>query len=410
MGAGPDNMKIVIAPDKFKDSIPAIEAARAMSQGVRGAIPDAEIDECPMADGGEGTVTAMVTATRGRIEIRRVTGPLPGMHVEAPIGLLGDGTTAVIEMASASGLHLLKPEQRNPMRTTTFGTGELLRAAVELGATRIILGIGGSATLDGGVGMAQAWGAQITLANGTVYDRTSRKLVGSDMSRVLDIARAGAGTSLSRRRVATQDRKALTSGGGGMLDTENVEFIVACDVGNPLYGRDGAAAIFGPQKGATPAQVEQLDQALRQLATRCGAVHLADTPGAGAAGGLGFGMRAFFGATLRSGVDIVLDATRLRDRLRGADLCLTGEGRLDAQSVFGKTPIGVSRLCKELNIPCIAIVGTIGHGAEACLSEGLTAYFSICNQPMALADAMRDASPLLTSAAANLARIFQMKS
>jgi glycerate kinase len=307
-----------------------------MAAGARGVDSSIIIDECPMADGGEGTVDALVRATGGKFVTRRVTGPLPEMKVDATFGILGDGESAVIEMAAASGLHLLRPELYDPMRATTRGTGELLLAAAELGVKRIILGIGGSATVDGGVGCAEA---------------------------------------------AT----ALRSG--------HVEMIVACDVTNPLYGIDGAARVFGPQKGATPAQVEQLDARLRALADELGAHDLANRPGARAAGGLGFGMMAFVNATLRPGVEIVIEATRLRDRLLGADLCLTGEGRFDKQSLAGKTPVGVARLCKQMGVPCIVIAGAVDSTNlrdEERTRAGVTAAVSLCTAGMTPHEAMQN--------------------
>jgi glycerate kinase len=376
-------MRIVIAPDKFKGCLTADEVARCIAAGVRNVDDAIEVDVCPMADGGEGTVAALVAATRGKLVKRQVSGPLPRMKVDAPIGILGDGFTAVIEMSSASGLYLLKPEQRDPTRTTTYGTGELLREAQRLGAKKIILGIGGSATVDGGVGCAQAWGATFTLNSGTAYREDSRRLSGGDLLRLRSV----------ESRLP--------------LETHGIEFIVACDVGNPLLGPDGAAAIFGPQKGAKPEQVEQLEAGLARLVEKTGREDLVHAPGAGAAGGLGFGMLAFFGATLRPGIDIVIDAVQLRRRLEGADLCITGEGQLDESSLAGKTSIGVARLCKELRIPCIALAGAVAPGAGKTRDEGVTAYFSILRGPGTLAHAVKHAPGLLTSMAGNVLRVFK---
>jgi len=379
-------LRIVIAPDKFKGCLSAPQVCRAIAAGVHRVDPAIEIDECPVADGGEGTVAALVAATGGKIIHRIVTGPLPEMKVNAAFGVLGgntnDGTTAIIEMASASGLALLAPQDRNPLNTTTFGTGELLNAAVELGATHIILGIGGSATVDGGIGCAQACGHTVVLEDGEPVSMTE-PLVGADVERVVMV---------KRHRGEKTDRVKIT---------------VASDVTNPLFGVNGAAPVFGPQKGATPAIVQQLDAALRQLATRNNKLDLADKPGAGAAGGLGFGMLAFFGAELRSGIDIVLEATHLAERLKNADLCLTGEGRLDSQSLAGKTAIGVARLCKAAGVPCIALGGSIDPDMEAALTEGLTAWFSICDGPMSLEQAMGEAQGLLARSAANVFRLWR---
>jgi glycerate kinase len=406
-------MRIVIAPDKFKGCLAAAEVADAIAQGVRRARPDAQVITCPMADGGEGTVDALVAATGGRHEVRTVTGPLPSMRVAARLGVVGDGRTAVVEMAAASGLALLRPEQRDPMRTTTYGTGELLLAAAELGARRIIVGIGGSATVDGGIGCAQAWGARFTLNNGVTYGPADRKLTGGDLSAIHSVhtsrsmARIGAAPPGVPQIVHDDAPAACCGPGRALLDTRGIEFIVACDVGNPLFGPDGAAPVFGPQKGATPQQVEELDAALKRLAELIGAMDLAHAPGAGAAGGLGFGLFAFFGATVRSGIDIVIETTQLRQKLAGADLCITGEGQFDAQSLSGKTPIGVARLCRDLNVPCIVLAGsTDGSAATAAVAEGVTAVFSIAQGPAELEDLMRDAPRLLSDAAAGVMGVF----
>ena len=370
-------MRIVVTPDKFKGSLPAPEVARAIAIGLRRADPSIIVDECPLADGGEGTVGALVAATGGRLQTRRVTGPLPDMQVDATFGLLGDGKTAVVEMSAASGLALLKEEDRNPLNTTTFGTGQLLLAAAELGARHIILGIGGSATTDAGIGCAQACGLPIILEDGQV-DSPTEPLCGRDLNSVV-LVKHGRGSPVERVRIT-----------------------VACDVENPLFGPNGAAVIFGPQKGATPRQVGWLDEALRRLAERTGKVAEAVTPGAGAAGGLGFGMLAFFGATLRSGAQIVIEAVKLRDRLNGADLCITGEGRLDAQSLSGKTPIAVARLCQELSVPCIALVGSVGEGAEHASAHGLRACFAIHDGSVPLEETFRRTPELLTNLAADV--------
>jgi glycerate 2-kinase len=340
-------MRVVVAPDKFKGCLSAAEVAGAMEVGLRRARGDVEVDRCPMADGGEGTVEALVMATGGRFVFRRVTGPIPDMKVEARFGVLGDGQTAVIEMAAASGLALLGPEERDPMRTTTFGTGELMMAAVELGMSRIILGIGGSATIDGGIGCAQACGLPVILEGGEPIS-SGEPLVGADVERVV-LIKHGRGSRIEKMRIE-----------------------VACDVANPLCGKDGAAAVYGPQKGATPQQIHDLDAALRSLARRNGKVAEADSPGAGAAGGLGFAMAAFFGAKLVRGVEIVMDAVGFRGRLAGADLCLTGEGRLDRSSLSGKVVCGVARACRDAGIPCIALAGSIEPGVDFG-GEGITA-------------------------------------
>lgn len=326
-------MRIVVAPDKFKSCLTAPAVAEAMARGARAACPGADVDLCPLADGGEGTVASLVAATGGRFLTRRVTGPLPEMKVDATFGMLGDGVTAVIEMAAASGLHLLKPQDRDPMSTTTFGAGELLLAAVEAGARKIILGIGGSATVDAGIGCAQACGLPVILRDGEPLSPTE-PLCGRDLPSVV-LIKHGRGSPIER-----------------------VPIVVACDVINPLFGPTGAAPVYAPQKGATAAQVRELDAELAALAHRTGKLAEAGTPGAGAAGGLGFAMIAFFGASLRPGAEIVMGAAGLEARLRGAVLCLTGEGRLDATSFDGKLPVAVARLCQKEGVPCVAIVGS----------------------------------------------------
>jgi glycerate kinase len=363
-------MKVVIAPDKFKGSLDAQGVAQAMARGVHAARPEARVDLAPMADGGEGTVAALVAATGGRLERRKVTGPLPGMEVEAAFGVLGDGKTAVVEMAAASGMALLQPQQRNPMQTTTYGTGQLLLEAAKLGVGRIVLGIGGSATTDGGLGAAQACG--IVAADGV--------LCGKDL--------AGPWTL------------------SGSTPLAGIEIEVACDVTNPLFGPKGAAPVFAPQKGATPPQVRELDENLRGLAQRLERMEQANIPGAGAAGGLGFGMMAFFAAKLRPGIEIVMRAAGLRQRLMGADLCLTGEGRLDDSSLGGKTAVGVGRLCNELGVPCVVLAGSVGDGAAGAYNEGITAWFSICDGPLTLEEAMRETPRLVESAARNVVRLW----
>ena len=373
-------MRIVIAPDKFKGCLDAPGVADAIAAGISHFDPTIEVHRCPVADGGEGTVAALVEATGGRFIRSTVTGPLPEMKVDAEFGLLGDGHTAVIEMAAASGLALLAEVDRDPMATTTFGTGELIRAAVDMGVRHIIVGLGGSATVDGGIGCAQACGHTIILQDGEAVSM-SEPLTGADIGRVVLI---------KRHRGEATDRVKIT---------------IASDVNNVLCGPLGAARIFGPQKGATPRQVEILDAALQQLAARCDAQSIADTPGAGAAGGLGFGLMAFFGAALRPGFSLIADTINLADQLRGADLCFTGEGRMDGQTAHGKTVAGVAAMCKQLKIPCVALVGSIGEGAESCLEQGITSYFSICSRPMTLNEAVSDVTALLADTATRVLRL-----
>ena len=374
-------MKVVVAPDKFKGSLTAPEAAEALTRGVLRAHPDAHIDPAPMADGGEGTVEALVAATGGRFLDHSVAGPV-GTPVRARFGLLGTGTAAVIEMATASGLLLVPPALRDPTRATTQGTGQLLLAAIEAGARRLVVGIGGSATNDGGAGLAQALGYRLLDAQGQELP-------------------PGGGALERLDRIDPRGRDPR-------LDA--VEIAVACDVDNPLCGPRGASAVFGPQKGATPEQVTQLDRGLARLARvieRDLGMAVADLPGAGAAGGLGAGLVAFAGGTLTRGVETVIAAVGLADRLRGADLCLVAEGMIDGSSAGGKTAVGVARLARSLGCPVLALAGAIGPGAEAVLAEGIDAYFAIPPGPISGDDSMARAAAYLEQAAEQAVRAFQ---
>jgi glycerate kinase len=376
-------MKIVIAPDSFKECLAADDVAQAMARGVRAAAAEAEIVCVPMADGGEGTVRALVAATKGALHQATVTGPL-GEPVAAEFGLLGDGESAAIEMAAASGLPLVPPNRRDPTKATTFGTGELVRAALDLGADRLILGIGGSATVDGGAGMAQALGARLLDEAGEAIGRGG-----------------GALARLTRIDLASMDSR-----------LEGVRCEVACDVDNPLVGPRGAARVYGPQKGATPAMVAQLEAHLAHLADlieRDLGLDVRRAAGAGAAGGLGAGLVAFLGATLRPGVELVIDAVGLEEKLAGADLVLVGEGQMDQQSAYGKVPVGVARLASRLGVPAVAIVGGLGEGFRAVHDEGITACFSIPDRPMTLADSLDRAPCLLAQTAEQVVRFFMRR-
>lgn len=368
-------MRIIVAPDSFKGSCDAGEVAAAIARGVKRALPAAEVLELPVADGGEGTVAAMVRATGGRLERRSVTGPL-GDPVEASFGLFGDA--AVIEMAAASGLPLVPEHRRDPRITTTYGTGELIRAALDLGVKRIILGLGGSATNDGGAGMAQALGARLLDAQGQ------------------NLPHGGA----ALRRL---DRLDLS----GFADLSGVRITVACDVDNPLVGPRGASAVFGPQKGATPAMVSELDDALAHWAAKL-PKPVADLPGAGAAGGLAAGLVSLCGAELHRGIDLVLEAVGFEERARGADLVITGEGRIDGQTLSGKVPYGVAKAAARVRAPTIALCGSIGPGAEALHDHGLHAVFSLVPGPMALEEAMARAPELLERAAEEIVRLWAL--
>lgn len=373
-------MKIVIAPDSFKGSLTARQAADAIERGVRRATPDADIISIPMADGGEGTVRALVDATGGRLISVRVTGPL-GEPVAATYGILGDGTTAVIEMAEAAGLHLVGTTP-DPLHATTRGVGELILDALGHGAERIIVGLGGSATNDGGAGMAQALGVRLLDADG-------RNLPGGGAA-LADLDRIDC-TGLDPRVTRTP-------------------IILASDVTNPLTGPDGASAVFGPQKGATPAMVEQLDQALSHYA----AVIHRDTgrsvgiiPGAGAAGGLGAGFLAFTDTTMRSGIDLVIEIVGLKERAVCADYCFTGEGRIDGQTQYGKTPMGVARAVREVAPSCrvIALAGSVGEDVEQLNALGFAAVFSIQPGAVSLQEALAGASRNLERTAEQVMRL-----
>ena len=370
-------MRIVIAPDSFKESLSASDVARHIEAGFRDIFPDWDYVRVPVADGGEGTVEALVAATGGRIVSQKVSGPL-GDSVEAVFGLTAAGGTAVIEMAAAGGLMLLAPNRRDPMRATTYGVGELIRAALDLGARHFIVGLGGSATNDGGAGMAQALGIRLLDAEGG------------------EIAPGGGG-------LAALDRIDMTG-----IDPRIAEcaFDIACDVVNPLIGPLGASEIFGPQKGATPAMVRQLDDNLKRYAERIDTalgLAVAELPGGGAAGGLGAGMVAFLDGRLQPGVDIVMAAVGLDAIVAGADLVITGEGRIDDQSIHGKTPVGVARVALRHGKPVIAIAGSLGTGADLVHAHGIDAMFSVVPRSCTLAEALGAAAENVRATARNVA-------
>lgn len=372
-------MRILVAPDSFKGSVSAPEAAEAIARGIRAVFPAAEVVKLPIADGGEGTVDALVTATGGRTEARTVSGPL-GEPVRARWGVLGDGATAVIEAAAASGLTLVPPARRDPRVTTTRGTGELVRAALDAGLRRIVLGIGGSATNDGGAGLARALGARLLDADGR------------------DLPEGGAALA----RLARIDLSGLEPRLAG------VELLVACDVDNPLTGPRGASAVFGPQKGATPEAVRALDAALARYAEVARAAtgrDVADRPGAGAAGGLGAGLLLFTPARLVPGVELVLEATGFDRLLERAALVFTGEGRTDRQTAMGKAPAGVAAAARRRGVPVICLSGALGEGAEEVLALGVDALLAIAPGPLTLEESMARAPALLEAAAARACRL-----
>ena len=379
-------MKIIVAPDSFKGSVTALEAAKSIEQGLRRVLPDAIIDKIPMADGGEGTVQSLVDATGGQFRTERVLDPL-GNEIEAQYGLLSDGASsyncAVIEMASASGLTLVPTEKRNPLITTTYGTGQLIRSALEAGCRKLIIGIGGSATNDAGAGMAEALGVRFLNADGNPINM---------------IERGGGGLT----EIASIDMKGIHP---AISETET---IVACDVNNPLTGPDGASHVYGPQKGATPEMVKTLDDNLSHfddILTQTFGQSYDSIPGAGAAGGLGAGLMAFLNARLRLGVDIMIDAVNLRERMKGASLVITGEGQIDFQTAYGKTPVGVAKVAKGSNIPVIAIAGGIGKDAEDVYAKGIDSMLGIVHAPMSLEDAVEDALRLIADTAEQAARL-----
>ena len=368
-------MKVVIAIDSFKGSLSSVEAGNAAARGVKRVFPDAECIVSPLADGGEGTVDALVAGMGGEFREVEVTGP-DGRPTEARYGLLPGGT-AVMEMAQAAGITLVSGAARNPLRTTTYGVGEMIRDAAANGAKRIVMGIGGSATNDGGAGMLQALGWRLLDASGK------------------DIQRGGAGLA-DISRIESPDADAYA-------DVSGISFRVACDVTNPLCGPNGASAVFGPQKGATPEMVAALDAALARFAAvataSLGATgDAASAPGAGAAGGLGYAFKTFLGAELTQGVDLVLQETRLDDSMRDVDVVVTGEGRLDGQTAMGKAPIGVARLAKRHYAQVLAFAGCLGDGVEALNEAGIDAYFPILRRVVTLEEALDR-----TAAAANLA-------
>lgn len=370
-------MRVLIAPDKFKGALSAEAAAHAIERGIRARCASAQVTLCPMADGGEGTVEALLSAVGGERRSEVVVGPLPEMRVAAGFALLRDGT-AVIEMSAASGLALVPAEKRNPLRTTTYGTGQLLRAAADEGARRIILGIGGSATTDGGIGALQALGARLIMNDDTVLGRPA---IGADLERLARIEPPA--------------------------DWELPELMIACDVTNPLCGPTGAAAVFGPQKGASPDEVELLDRALERLAREHGKVDLARSPGSGAAGGLGFGLSVFVPCVkMATGFELVAGACDFREKLRGADLCITAEGRLDRSTLGGKTASGVARYCRELGIRCIVLAGSVDGAAERQFAEQTGAMaLPIADGPISLEEAMARTAELLERAATRVMRL-----
>jgi len=365
-------MKIVVSPDKFKGTLSAQDASKAIEAGVKRALTNAEVIIAPVADGGEGTVDAMLAAAGGSRHKAVVTGPL-GDSTKAEFGVLPDGT-AIVEMAQASGLWLVPADKRDPTVTTTYGTGELIEAVLDLGAERLIIGIGGSATCDGGIGAAQALGVKFLKKDGSAIGFGGRELI-----KIAKIDTSDTDPRVKRTR-----------------------FLIASDVKSPLYGPKGAAHVFAPQKGATEEQVILLDQGLINLSKVIKkelGVDVSELPGAGAAGGLGAGLVAFLGATIKSGVDLIIKAIGLEEKIKGADLLITGEGQIDFQSAFGKAPIGVARLAKKHSIKTVAIAGRLGERYEKVLEEGVDVLFSLEDLAGSTDEAMKNPFFYLENAA-----------
>ncbi len=370
-------MKIVIAPDSYKESLSATEVAQAIEKGFREIFPDAQYVSVPVADGGEGTVEAMIAATHGSAHSALVTGPL-GEKVNANWGMSGDGKTAFIEMAAASGLALVPPEKRNPLITTSRGTGELILQALDSGASNIIIGIGGSATNDGGAGMVQALGAKLCDANGTEIGYGGGSL-----------------NTLNTIDVSGLDPR-----------IKHCAIRVACDVTNPLVGEQGASRIFGPQKGATEPLILELDRNLAHYADiikKSLGVDVKNVPGAGAAGGMGAALMAFLGAELKSGIEIVTQALNLEEHIHDCTLVVTGEGRIDSQSIHGKVPVGVANVAKKYHKPVIGIAGSLTRDVGVVHQYGIDAVFSVLTSIGMLEEAFRGAFDNIYRASRNIA-------
>ena len=363
-------MKILVAPQEFKGSISALSASEAAKNGILRVFPEAEVVLCPVADGGDGTLETLVEVSGGEVRTCSVQNPI-GETIQAQWGAMGDGVTAVIEMARTSGLALLSLDERDPLNASTYGLGQAISEALDEGFRKFIVGIGGSATNDAGAGMAQALGANLLDDRGNTISFGGAAL-----------------TSLQTVDISNMDSRIKDS-----------KFLVACDVSNPLTGGEGASAVYGPQKGATPEMVKRLDDALSNFATvvkKDLKKDVSEMSGAGAAGGLGAGMMAFMGAELKAGVDIVLDTVNLRDKLSSVDLVITGEGGMDFQTIYNKAPIGVARIASEHNIPTIAIAGLLGSNFKIVHEHGIRAATSIVNGPITLEEASDRAFELIS--------------
>ncbi|PAY56291.1 glycerate kinase [Ligilactobacillus salivarius] len=372
--------KFVLAPDSFKESMTAKEVCVAMEKGIKKVFSDAEIIHVPMADGGEGTVESLVDATNGHKEYIEVQGPLPEQKVKAYYGILGDEKTAVIEMAQASGLMLVEPRDRNPLITTTYGTGELIKAALDKGVSTVIIGIGGSATVDGGIGMAQALGMKFTDKYGNNVEPTGSGLIKID-------------------KISTENMDKRI---------KKVNFIIASDVENTLTGKNGAAAVFGPQKGATQDEVKLLDKGLSHYAEilrRDLDKNVEDIAGSGAAGGLGAGLIAFLDAKLQSGVEVVANTVDLAEKISNADYVFTGEGGMDFQTKYGKTPFGVAQVAKKYQKPVFAEAGYLGERIEELYDIGISAIFGIVDKAESIEESLEKGPQNVERTTENIARL-----
>ncbi len=373
-------MKIVIAPDSFKESMSAASTADAIEKGIRNVDRNIDVIKMPLADGGEGTVEALVNSMNGKLITHTVTGPL-GDKVKAFYGVIGK-KTAVIEIAAAAGLDLIPVEKRDPMKTTTYGVGELILHALDQGIRHFLIGLGGSATNDGGIGMVQALGVRIIDKNGDSVCFGGEGLANVDQISV---------TKMDKR-------------------VKECTFEIACDVKNPLTGPEGASFIFGSQKGAAPNMVESLDQAMKkyeQLLERDLQVDVSSIEGAGAAGGLGAAFIAFLGAKLQRGIDLITEITNIEMHIKEADLVITGEGKIDDQTIYGKTPVGVAKIAKKHGVPVIAITGANQVTTSEIYEAGIDAIFSIVNAPMTLEESIKESAGLTEKASENIIRLFK---
>ena len=378
-------MKIVIAMDSFKGSLTSLEAGAAVSSGILRVYPDAQINVLPLADGGEGTVEALTLGMGGKLQAIEVTGPIDDQKVTARYGILQGKKTAIIEMAAAAGLTLLPPEKRNPLYTTTYGVGEILRDAIHKGCRHFIVGIGGSATNDGGLGMLQALGWQM-------LDSTGKSVPHN---------------ALGLERLTVIDDSTV------LPELKECTFRIACDVTNPLLGQEGCSAVFGPQKGATPDKISLMDAWLQhyaELAKEKYPQANPQAPGAGAAGGLGFAFLTFTNAALESGINIVMKEIKLAEQIAAADMVITGEGRLDGQTIMGKAPIGAAQIAKKYGKPVIAFAGGVTPEARLCNEHGIDAYFPILRQVTTLSQALepKNAQQNMTDTVEQVFRLIQI--